>query len=169
MPVTLPPNKKQRAIDAVESLLSVSTVSLNALESALGFLLHCCQVVPLGHPFLHQLFSLLCRCSEHNHFCKIRIPRVAKEDLHWWRRFLESWSTVSLIQPSHQIHDVTKADTSELRALAVYTEGIFSPKEFIPSIMQIILIGKKCLLHFMPFSCGMNLGMEAWFALHVII
>ena len=41
MQVTLPPNKKQRAIDAVESLFSVPTVSLNALESALGFLSHC--------------------------------------------------------------------------------------------------------------------------------
>ena len=48
MQVTLPSNKKQRALDAVESLLSSSTISLTALESALGFLSHCCQVVPLG-------------------------------------------------------------------------------------------------------------------------
>ena len=82
MQVTLPPNKKQRAIDAVESLLSVSTVSLNALESALGFLSYYCQVVPLGRPFLRQLFSLLCCCSEHHCSHKIWIPRVAKEDLH---------------------------------------------------------------------------------------
>ena len=41
MQVTLPLKQKQRAIDAVESLFSVPTVSLNALESALGFLSHC--------------------------------------------------------------------------------------------------------------------------------
>ena len=128
MQVTLPPNKKQRAIDAVESLLSVSTVSLNALESALGFLSYYCQVVPLGRPFLHQLFSLLCRCSECNCFRKIRIPRVAKEDLCWWRRFLESWSAVSLIQPSRQIPDVA-TDASGVKGIgSIYRRHIFSER-----------------------------------------
>ena len=56
-----------------------------------------------------------------------------------------------------------------LRALAVYTKGMSSLKEFLLSIVQRISIGKKYLLYFTPFSCGMNLGMEAWFALHAII
>ena len=81
MEIRLPPNKKQRAVNAVNSLLSSSTVSLTNLESTLGFLSHCCQVVPLGRPFLRQLFSLLCRCTERHRFRRIRIPRAAKEDL----------------------------------------------------------------------------------------
>jgi len=81
MQVTLLPNKKQHALDAVQSLLLASTVSVRSLESTLGFLSHCCQVVPLGRPFLHQLFSLLCRCGSRRQFHKIRIPRTAKDDL----------------------------------------------------------------------------------------
>ena len=33
------------------SLLSELTVSLTSLESVLGFLSHCCEVVPLGRSF----------------------------------------------------------------------------------------------------------------------
>jgi hypothetical protein len=48
MQVRLPPNKKQRALDSILNLLTSSTVTLSTLESTLGFLSHCCQVVPLG-------------------------------------------------------------------------------------------------------------------------
>ena len=82
MQVSLPLNKKQCALDVVEFLLLAKSVSTSALESTLGFLSHCCQVMTLGHPFLHQLFSLLCHCSEGCWFRKIRIPHAAKEDLH---------------------------------------------------------------------------------------
>jgi hypothetical protein len=85
MQVSLPLYKKQCALAAVESLLSASTISIMALESTLGFLSHCCQVVPLDRPFLRQLFSLLCQCSARRRFQKIRIPRAAKEDLRWWQ------------------------------------------------------------------------------------
>ena len=78
MQVSLPPNKKHRALDAINSLLSASTVSLQSLESTLGFLSHCCQVVPLGRPFLRQLFSLLCHCNGRRRFRKIRIPRCSQ-------------------------------------------------------------------------------------------
>ena len=124
--VTLPPNKKQRALDAVELLLSTSTISLTALESTLGFLSHCCQVVPLGRPFLRQLFSLLCRCNERHRFRKIRIPRAAKEDLRWWRRFLESWSAISMIQLSRETHDVA-TDASGIKGIGgIYRRQVFS-------------------------------------------
>src|SRR5438552_12636219 len=46
---------------------------------------HCCQVVPLGRPFLRQLFALLCRSSERHRFHRIRIPHAVKRDLKWWQ------------------------------------------------------------------------------------
>src|SRR5436190_14032210 len=64
MQVSLPSNKKLRALDAINSLLSASTISLQSLESTLGFLSHCCQIVSFEYPFLRQLFSLLCCCNE---------------------------------------------------------------------------------------------------------
>src|SRR5438876_5440912 len=63
MQVRLPPNKKQRALDAVNALLSSSTVTYAMLETTLGFLSHCCQVVPLGRPFRRNLFSQICRSN----------------------------------------------------------------------------------------------------------
>lgn len=65
MRVRLPQPKKQRGLDAVNSLLSSSSVLLTNLEFTLRFLSYCCQVVPLGRPFLRNLFSLLGRHGNH--------------------------------------------------------------------------------------------------------
>jgi len=48
MEVRLPPNKRLRALRAVHRLLNATSASYSALEETLGFLSHCCQVVPLG-------------------------------------------------------------------------------------------------------------------------
>jgi hypothetical protein len=83
MEIRLPANKKQRVIDAVNSLLTSSTVSLSILESTIGFLSHCCQVVQLGRPFLRALFSLLCSCTTRHRFRHLRLSHAVKKDLHW--------------------------------------------------------------------------------------
>jgi Reverse transcriptase (RNA-dependent DNA polymerase) len=128
MRVSLPLNKKRRALEAIEQLLSASSISISALESTLGFLSHCCQVVPLGRPFLRQLFSLLCQCNDNHRFHKIRVPRAAKEDLRWWRKFLGSWSAISMIQPSREIHDVA-TDASGVKGIGgVYRRHVFSER-----------------------------------------
>jgi len=59
MEVRLPINKKLRALRAVEYIANASSISLASLEEVLGFLSHCCQVIPLGRLFLRRLFSLL--------------------------------------------------------------------------------------------------------------
>ena len=51
MEVRLLVNKNLRALHAVQHIANASSVSLASLEEVLGFLSHCCQVVPLGHPF----------------------------------------------------------------------------------------------------------------------
>ena len=57
MEVCLPLNKKLRALNTVKSLLHTKSVSYTTLDEALGYLSHCCQVVPLGRPFLRNLFA----------------------------------------------------------------------------------------------------------------
>jgi|SRR5277367_2079729 len=81
MQVRFPLNKKQRAIEAVNVLLTSSTVTLSMLESALGVLSHCCQVVPLGRPFLRNLFSQVCRIQARRHLTRIRINHESQSDL----------------------------------------------------------------------------------------
>ena len=66
MEVRLPAHKKLRAFQASQVLLEANTVPVTSLEETLGFLSHCCQVVPLGKPFLRNLFSLLRRGSKQN-------------------------------------------------------------------------------------------------------
>lgn len=128
MEVTLPLNKKQRAVDAVSFLLSSPSVSLSVLQETLGFLSHCCQVVPLGRPFLRNLFSLLNYCNFSGHSRKIRISRAAKVDLQWWQRFLSSWSAISLIQPSRINHDVA-TDASGLKGIGgVHKRCVFAER-----------------------------------------
>src|SRR5947207_14203053 len=74
MQVSLSSNKKLRALDAINSLLSVSTISLQFLESTLDFLSHCCQIISFEYSFLRQLFFLLYCCNGYCRFRKIHIP-----------------------------------------------------------------------------------------------
>ena len=80
MQVHLLSNKKQRALDAVNALLSSSIVTHTMLETTLGFLSHCYQVVPLGRPFLRNLFSQICRGNNHSHH-RFRLTRDSRNDL----------------------------------------------------------------------------------------
>jgi len=130
MQVRLPSNKKQRAVDAVKALLSSSTVPHVMLETTLGFLSHCCQVVPLGRPFLHNLFSQLCRSNSRPHL-RISLTHDSQNDLKWWLQFLTSWSSISMIQLSRISFDVA-TDASGTKGMGgVYNRLVFS--ERIPS------------------------------------
>src|SRR5438045_8182609 len=95
MEVRLPINKKLRALQATQALLEANTVSVTSLDETLGFLSHCCQVVPLGRPFLRKLFSLLRRSHRSYREC-IYISKSAKHDIQWWVKFLTAWSEVSM-------------------------------------------------------------------------
>src|SRR5205814_6602980 len=77
--------------------------SPNLMLETLGFLSHCCQVIPLGRPFLCQLFSLLQRKARFHHTC---LSSAAKKDLRWWQMFLSSWSSISLIHLSRPVYDL---------------------------------------------------------------
>ena len=105
MEVRLPFNKKLRALQVTQALLEANTVSVTSLNETLGFLSHCCQVVPLGRQFLRRSFSLLRRSQESYHG-RIHISKAVKHDLRWWVKFLSAWSTVSMIQLSRINHDV---------------------------------------------------------------
>src|SRR5438045_8034901 len=76
-------------------LLLSPTVTHTMLETTVSFLSHCCQVVPLGRLFLHNLFSQICRNS-HSHLFRFRLTPDSRNDLRWWLQFLRSWSSVSI-------------------------------------------------------------------------
>ena len=127
MEVRLPAHKKLRAFQATQALIKANTVSVTLLEETLGFLSHCCQVVPLGKPFLRNLFPLLHR-SHNKSNQHIRIPKLAKQDLRWWLKFLAGWSAVSTIQPTRHNHDVA-TDASGLQGIGgIYNRQLFAQR-----------------------------------------
>ena len=94
------------------------------LEEVLSFLSHCCQVIPLGCPFLQRLFALLSR-NKRRPFLRTRIPSSAKKDINWWVYFLSSWSSVSIIHLSRTNHDAA-TDASGVKGIG----GVFSCQVF---------------------------------------
>ena len=131
MQVRLPPNKRDRAINAINLLLSSPRTNAASLQSTLGFLSHCSQVVPLGRPFLRNIFSLLCKKETGNRNRLFRLTRAARQDLQWWLRFLTSWSSISMIQLSRNCFDVA-TDASGVKGIeGVCKCHVFS--EHIPS------------------------------------
>jgi len=93
-----------------------SSVSFSILQDTLGFRSHCSQVVPLGCPFLHNLFSLLNYSNLSSHGRRIWISHAAKIDLQWWQHFLSSWFAITMIQPSQINHDVA-TDVNGLKGI----------------------------------------------------
>jgi hypothetical protein len=63
MTATLSESKRNRAINSLYSLLQRKSTSVATLESLLGFLSHCCEVVPTGQPFLRHIFNMLSRAQ----------------------------------------------------------------------------------------------------------
>src|SRR6266496_2773088 len=103
----------------------------NPLNRHLVFSPIAAKSFPLDILFCVNSSLFLCRCNGRRHFRKIRIPRSAKDDLRWWQRFLESWSAISMIQPSRSIHDVA-TDASGVKGIGgVYRRHVFSVR--IPS------------------------------------
>jgi hypothetical protein len=85
MTATLPESKRNRAIDALYSLLQRKSTSIATLESLLGFLSHCCEVVPTGRPFLRHIFNMLSRAQNSNRIANpyryIKITTHERKDM----------------------------------------------------------------------------------------
>src|SRR5436190_6812944 len=110
MTATLPENKRNRVIDLLTSILHRKSVSVGTLESLLGFLSHCCEVVPVGRPFLRHIFNMLNQAQNSDHktnpYRYTKVTKHARRDILWWLAFLQHWSRVSIIQETHKIFHV---------------------------------------------------------------
>ena len=89
------------------------------------------KFVPLGRPFLRNLFSHICRSSNRHHLHRIRLNPASRNDLRWWLQFLRSWSSISMIQISRISFDAA-TDASGAKGIGgVHRRIVFSEK--IPS------------------------------------
>ena len=97
----LPPDKHHRALNAVITMLERGSTNFITLRSTLGFLSFCARVIPLGRPFLRNLFNFLFIVSgtTKNRHTPRKLSANAKRDLKFWALFLSKWDGIRIICP----------------------------------------------------------------------
>jgi hypothetical protein len=103
MEARLPSAKLHKATELVEHALKKGKLSLQELQSLIGFLSFCCKVVPLGRSFLRRLYDATSnypRTGTGTTKQRRRLTSDMKADLRWWQRFLPSWNGIAIIRPA---------------------------------------------------------------------
>jgi hypothetical protein len=131
MTATLSENKWNRAIKLLSSQINRKAVAATTLEHLLsGFLSHCCEVVPVGRPFLCHLFNSLATANssnrDHNPYRCTRISRHAKWDMLWWLLLLRHWSHISIIQIKRPLHEMWTSASGKKGIGGTYLTHLFS-------------------------------------------
>jgi hypothetical protein len=98
MEVRLPKDKHMRALKGVEDMLRHGSTNFITLRSLIGFLSFCAKVVPLGRPFLRNLFNFLYTLAATGPYSTRRLSTEAKRDLSWWSSLLRNWHGKQLIR-----------------------------------------------------------------------
>ena len=80
MEVHLLHNKHSHILHIITDLLKAKSITYTMLDEVLGFLSHCCQIIPLRHSFLRNIFFALRRIPSSRPF-RTRLSRAAKKDL----------------------------------------------------------------------------------------
>ena len=95
MEVTLPADKVEKTITALESLLVKEKVTLKVLQSVLGLLNFACYVVSPGRAFMRRLTNLTMGLSKKGHHKRLTLE--AKADINAWLTFLKEFNGKSII------------------------------------------------------------------------
>ena len=125
MEARLPPDKHRRALQIVNETLEKDSIPFYTLEKLLGFLSFCCAVLPLGRPFLRQIFNLLNRKT--HHLAHVRISSAARRDLCWWKILLNQWHGISVIRsPSRPVLKVYTDASGKKGIGGIWNDQAFS-------------------------------------------
>lgn len=112
MEARLPVEKVVKVRNLLSSIKKRKKVTLRELQSLLGLLNFCCQVVVPGRAFLRRLTNLTKgKCKPHHH---IRLNKAARLDMHAWSTFIDSYNGKSIFlddkwQDSDKLHLFTDA------------------------------------------------------------
>lgn len=165
MTLSLPDDKKQKALDSLALLKSSRSITLRNLQSVVGFLNFVCKVVPMGRAFLRRLYFITRGVRRRHH--KIRLTRAALRDIHAWSYLLRNFPTNSLL--TNRIWDTSAhvfifTDSSSLHGYAAvmgksWCSGTWpnrwrkfhiSVLELYPIVLSVLVWGKvmsdKCVI-----------------------
>ena len=91
--------RRKRLIAACDEVANASTVRLSELQSLLGKLSFCAQVVEMSRGFLRSSFTALkgaMRNGAHKH-ARITVSDSMRSELHWWRKCFSSAAPRTLL------------------------------------------------------------------------
>ena len=112
-----------RIVAILYDLLQHGQVSHKTLERLLGFLSFCTRVLPLGRPFLRNLFTFLARLAYLHPLSVSRLNAPCQYELCWWLHFLPRWSGIRLILSAPRTHIHLYTDASGVKGIG----GWWSP------------------------------------------
>ena len=106
MSLSIPPDKVQDALHAVNTHANAKSINKRQLQSLIGKLMHVAKCVDPGRVFNSRLLEAL-RAFGDRHF--IKVTDNMKKDLAWFQEFLVPWKGLSLI-PKSTPHKVIQVD-----------------------------------------------------------
>ena len=99
MEARLSPEKLQRAIDLVHQTLQKTHITLEGLQSLVGFLSFACKVILLGRTFIRRLLNALSNVKGK----VLHLTANMRSDLKWWKEFLPRWNGIRLLKTNKPI------------------------------------------------------------------
>ena len=102
MLVILPPDKKQKCIDLLNSLSHRKTATLNELQSLIGTLQFATKAIIAGRTFLRRLIDITKGVVSKNHH--IRLNNEARCDIAMWLSFLENFNGKTIISKNFWVN-----------------------------------------------------------------
>ena len=106
------------------------TITLKELQSLLGYLNFCCQVVPPGRCFLRRLFDLTKKVSLPHHY--ITLTQEHRKDIRAWQLFAEHFNGKALLLERRWVEAETLNSHTDASGTLGYG-AIFGSKWFFGS------------------------------------
>ena len=117
MEARLPVDKLIKARTLLSSFVKSRKVTLKELQSLLGLLNFCCQVIVPGRSFLRRLIDLTIKVSKPHHH--ITLNKESRRDLRAWQMFLDHFNGKQLLSEQRWL----TSDTLHLHTDASGTLG----------------------------------------------
>lgn len=103
MEARLPMDKLVKLRSLLSSTSKSRKIKLKDLQSLLGLLNFCCQVIVPGRCFLRRLTDLTKKVSKPNH--RITLTRESRKDIQAWLLFLQSFNGKQLLVEQRWVHN----------------------------------------------------------------
>jgi hypothetical protein len=124
MTATLPSDKIDKTLKALDTLYGRSRCTQRELLVLIGLLQFACKVLPAGRPFLRRLITAAYSVRHLSH--RIYLSAALREDLGWWIHFLPQWNGILLLSWKPWVSHATISlftDASLTIGIGVYFDG----------------------------------------------